>query len=145
MHNSNIAAQLSLDKACVFKVAHHGSETGHHQDTWEQLLVPQPLAMTTPYSNSRLPKETDIERIISLASSFIITRDPTPKSKTKRNPYADRWLKRQTKNRHVINDKMGHVQIRIELDGNFRVALNSACREYSMEKWKLWQSLSFGN
>jgi beta-lactamase superfamily II metal-dependent hydrolase len=133
VHNSNIATQLSLDKAHVYKVAHHGSETGHHQHIWEELLVSQPQAMTTPYSNCHLPKESDIERITPLASSFVVTRDPTPKTKTKRNSFTDRWLKRQTTHRHVINDKMGHVQIRITSEGEFSVAKNAACVEYRME------------
>ncbi len=131
--NSNMATQLSLDKAHVYKVAHHGSETGHHQDIWEQLLVLQPQAMTTPYSNSHLPKESDIERITPLASSFVVTRDPTPKTNTKRNSFVDRWLKRQATHRHVINDKIGHVQIRTTSGGEFSVAKNLACVEYRTE------------
>lgn len=133
VHNSNIATQLSLNKAHVYKVAHHGSESGHHQDIWEQLLVSQPQAMTTPYSNCHLPKESDIERITLLASSFVVTRSPIPKTKTKRNSFTDRYLRRQTVHRHVINEKMGHVQIRIPLDGEFSMAKNSICVEYSTE------------
>ena len=132
VHNSNIATQLSLSKSHVYKVAHHGSETGHHQDTWEHFLVSQPQAITTTYSNSLLPKQSDIDRIKPLASSLIVTRDPTPKNKTKRNSFTDRWLKRQTTRRHVINDKIGHIQIRITTDGEFSVAKNSACVEYRM-------------
>jgi hypothetical protein len=128
--NSGISTQLSLDKAHVYKVAHHGSETGHHQDLWEQMLVPNPQAMTTPYSNCHLPKVSDVKRITQMASSFIVTRNPVPKSKTKRNPFTDRWLRRQTTRRHVINDKMGHVQVRIDLDGKVSVARNSVCVEY---------------
>lgn len=128
--NSDMATQLSLDKAHVYKVAHHGSETGHHQGIWETLLVMKPQAMATPYSNCHLPKESDIERITQRSSSFVVTRDPTPKTKTKRNSFVDRWIKRQTMHRHVINDKIGHVQIRITPDGEFSVANNLTCVEY---------------
>lgn len=132
--NSNVATDLSLDKAHVYKVAHHGSETGHHQDIWDQLLDPNPQAMTTSFSNKHLPKESDIERILPLVSSFIVTRDPAPKSKTKRNPFVDRCLRRQTKSRHVVNDKIGHVQIRITPDGKFVMVKNPSCVEYRMGK-----------
>ena len=109
--NSDITTELSLDKAHVYKVAHHGSVNGHHQGAWEKLFALQPQAITTPYSNSHLPAESDIERIIPLASSLIVTRDPTPKTKTKRDPVANRWLKRQTTHRHVINDKIGRAHV----------------------------------
>ncbi|MBN1379820.1 MAG: MBL fold metallo-hydrolase [Gammaproteobacteria bacterium] len=128
--DSKISEHLSLGKAKVYKVAHHGSKSGHHLGIWEQLLEQRPQAITTPYANSYLPKSEDINRIISLASSFIVTRDPTPKSKIKHDPMTDRWLKKQIKNRHVINDKIGHAQIRITVDGEYQVEKSPICVEY---------------
>ncbi len=127
--NANICSELSLAKASVYKVAHHGSISGHHQGVWDKMLTPLPLAMTTSHANSRLPKESDVQRITQLASSFIVTRNPTPKSKTRRDPLTDRILRR-TNSRCVINERMGHVQVRANLDGTFSVAMNPVCAAY---------------
>lgn len=130
---SGMDAELSLRQASVYKVAHHGSKSAHHPSIWEQMLIERPLAITTTYSKSRLPSVDDVRRIRSLASSFIVTRDPAPKKKSKRESFVERTLKR-AKDRLVINDRIGHVQLRIGLDGAFRVARNPACIVYESDE-----------
>ena len=57
------------------KVPHHGSVTGHSDDVWSEMLIPQPWAVVTPYSrtNPPLPTASDLERIGSLASDLFVT------------------------------------------------------------------------
>jgi hypothetical protein len=58
-------------RACVYKVAHHGSVNGHNDAIWEQLLVEQPFALVTPWSPAwsggrGLPTEADVGRMTKL-------------------------------------------------------------------------------
>lgn len=111
----------------MYKVAHHGSETGHHNDIWNVLLVNLPLSIATPFSRCGLPTSKNIERINDLSSDFLVTRDPNANKKTKRDSMVEREMKAITKNRKTINDKMGHIQIRTSGNGKLNVALNEAC------------------
>ncbi len=60
--------------ASVYKVAHHGSRTGHHDRIWSELLVTDPLVIVAPWSPSdALPKAEDKKRILRLAPRSYIT------------------------------------------------------------------------
>jgi beta-lactamase superfamily II metal-dependent hydrolase len=50
-------------KSSVYKIAHHGSKNGDHECIWRGILNENPIAILTPFLRSRLPRETDIERI----------------------------------------------------------------------------------
>lgn len=131
--SSGIYQALSLTRSTLYKVAHHGSETGHHPDIWTTLLEDSPQTIGTTFSKCHLPLEQDIQRITQHSSSLILTRNPTPKKNTKRDPITDRWMKAQTKRRSVINDKMGHIRIRIPVDGEISVEKNPVCVEYQQD------------
>jgi beta-lactamase superfamily II metal-dependent hydrolase len=49
--------------ASVYKVAHHGSITGHHDPMWDQLVTADCVAVLTPYRSSGLPTPEDVQRI----------------------------------------------------------------------------------
>ncbi len=68
-------------KALVFKVAHHGSANGHHDDVWSQMLTSEPIAVLTPFVNGtvRLPREADVDRICSRTPRAYATAAPRPK------------------------------------------------------------------
>jgi hypothetical protein len=62
------------DVASLFKVPHHGSVTGHHDDIWNDLLISQPVAILTPWNRgAKLPTRTDRARIESYAERSFIT------------------------------------------------------------------------
>jgi len=70
-------------RAVIFKVAHHGSVTGHHDGIWSELLTPSPLALITPWNRgSKLPTDTDCKRIEALTDQAYVTsrenRRPNP-------------------------------------------------------------------
>jgi hypothetical protein len=62
------------DMGSLFKVPHHGSVTGHHDDVWNKLLISQPVAILTPWNrSSKLPTRDDRARIGSYADRSFIT------------------------------------------------------------------------
>lgn len=69
------AATSNTSPASLFKVAHHGSINGHHDQVWSQMLVPDPVCVVTPFNKlpigKKLPKTSDVVRIRSLGKLFI--------------------------------------------------------------------------
>lgn len=61
------------ETAGLYKVAHHGSETGHHPGIWATLLSPKPISILTPFTRSNLPRPLDIERLRAASSSVYLT------------------------------------------------------------------------
>ncbi len=120
----NIISELSLHASSLFKVSHHGSQTGHHEKIWQDLLIKKPLSMTTPFTRSGLPTPDNIKRLQELSSDFLITRDPQVKSLIKRDNMVERELRAIVKERKSINDKMGHIQIRISAKSALNIAAN---------------------
>jgi Metallo-beta-lactamase superfamily len=60
--------------ASLFKVPHHGSKTGHHDEVWSGLLHSQPVAILTPWNRgSKLPTHADRKRIASFTKQSFIT------------------------------------------------------------------------
>lgn len=62
--------------ASLYKVSHHGSETGEHSELWKQ-LVTMPISIVTPFSRGRrpLPAEIDRIRLKSTSSKVHLTAD----------------------------------------------------------------------
>lgn len=65
----------------IFKVAHHGSQTGHHDEIWSTLLRSKPLSLMTPFvrGKCRLPSDNDKDRILSLSSEAYMSASLRPK------------------------------------------------------------------
>ena len=61
-------------KAEFVKIPHHGSETGHHEGVWSDLLAAEPVAALTPWrlAGNALPTGADRERICHLAPATVI-------------------------------------------------------------------------
>ena len=122
--SDNIINELSLPSASLFKVSHHGSDTGHHDRIWTELLVKNPLSLTTPFTRCNLPIADNIMRLQKLSSEFLITRDPRSNKRVKRDSMVERELRAIVKERKTINDKMGHIQIRISEKGLLDIRTN---------------------
>ena len=62
----------------IFKLPHHGAESGHHPDVWKRLLKADPWAIVTPYNRQKspLPTPQDCARTCSLAQRAYITSPP---------------------------------------------------------------------
>lgn len=101
-------------QASLFKIPHHGSQTGHCAAVWEKLLSPEPVALLTPFDNSKLPRLTDVERICSLTNQAYITRLKQPKS-LKRQKVVQDCIKTMTKQISTVEYSMGHIRCRSKL------------------------------
>jgi hypothetical protein len=105
-------------KASLFKVAHHGSETGHVDEIWSELLTAKPIATLTPYVNgsSQLPKQSDLERLRANAGAVHVTSAAS--SKPHMSATSERLLKAISRNLRVANRAMGHWQFRRSVEGS---------------------------
>jgi hypothetical protein len=69
-----LATECPSPKAQIFKIPHHGSANGHCDAVWRELLVPNPMAIITPWNrNKGLPRPTDVSRISNLTHSGFCT------------------------------------------------------------------------
>lgn len=120
-------------KARMFKIPHHGSPNGNHEDVWDKLVSSKnPLLAVTSYSRGSTPRpsESDINRILARAPQLYCTTLPT-KSLPKRIPAVERTLHEVTKRRFAIRKNLGHIRIRwkekypdeplVELFGDARI------------------------
>jgi len=103
-------------KACVFKVPHHGSSNADSLRVWNEILVPDPLAVLTPFKrgNVKLPKYSDIKRICGKTKNCYITaniKEKKVKSKTKIEKIMDETLK----NRKLTHSSFGQIRLRTKL------------------------------
>jgi len=98
----------------VFKVPHHGSITGHHPDTWKQLVAQSPVTATTPYSwgGRSLPTPQDVDRITTLSGSAFVSRRRVHQAPIKRNFKLDQLAKSTTVSWRRIAKVPGHIRMR---------------------------------
>lgn len=74
------AAMSSVGPASMVKVAHHGSHNGHHVPYWNTYVAPQPHCVVTPFNrSSKLPRDTDIDRLTALGTLYITGPRNLPK------------------------------------------------------------------
>lgn len=119
--NSNTGWSVILsDSTCIngranlFKIPHHGSETGHCPAVWDELLSPRPIAVLTPFNRSDLPREADRLRICSLTDKAYITTTQQPKTQKRQKVVQDR-IKAMTKRLTPLSYSMGHIRCRTKL------------------------------
>lgn len=99
-------------KAQIFKVPHHGSITGHHDDVWTDLLEDSPVALLTPYRGGKntVPNRSEIGNINMRTREAYITAPP-------RLPSASRSARKEAaalgplaKNVREVWGACGHVR-----------------------------------
>lgn len=101
--------------AAVFKVPHHGSNTGHNSDIWNQMLVKNPIAILTPFirGNVSLPNQSDIKRILSYTdSAFCTAKNRRPKA-PRRPKIVEQEIANVTKYLKPISLQSGHIRLRL--------------------------------
>jgi beta-lactamase superfamily II metal-dependent hydrolase len=102
------------DAAHVYKVAHHGGNSGHHQPMWDELLMEKPISILTPFERGKvsLPTDEDLKRITGMSSKTLITtlpRQSQPKGDARQTAAA---LGGIVSNVQVQPERMGHVRLR---------------------------------
>jgi beta-lactamase superfamily II metal-dependent hydrolase len=121
--------------ASVFKIPHHGSITGHHDDVWSRLLKPNPVALLAPFRGGKnpLPDRDDRARILSLTPEAFITagpRRPTLSSRGRREAAA---LGPLAQNARDPWGRAGHVRARSKRgETNWRVDFSAPAQHLSI-------------
>lgn len=106
-------------KCCAFKVAHHGSISGHSKAVWDQLMEAGPLAFITPfrYGRHRIPTDDDRARILALTGEAYISADPNLSNKApKKSAKVQAIAGKTIKNRRLANGPVGHIRWRAPID-----------------------------
>lgn len=113
-------------RAGILKVPHHGSESGHDQRIWDELLEADPQAFLTPWSRGSrsLPTTEDRDRIAALAPDAVQVGRATGKPK-RYDTAVERVLKEVSKSRRTAIGRMGHARARRKPsdEGSWRVDL----------------------
>ncbi len=90
------AANSTVTPSSIYKVAHHGSVTGHHEEIWSALLHPRPICLVTPFNrlpeSKKLPTEVDIDRLLG-KGRLILTSPRSSKKSKQRDPAVVRSLR----------------------------------------------------
>jgi hypothetical protein len=105
------------DKASVFKIPHHGSETAHHEGVWSELLVEEPFAVVSPFHRGKrpLPSPTDIQRIVQSTPNAFATA-PTGRRRQKWHDRVVRdFVTRATREIQNVHHGWGHVRLRSQI------------------------------
>lgn len=104
--------------AQAFKVAHHGSKTGHHDEVWGTMLQPEPLALMTPFrwGRHRLPDEEDRQRLLALTQRAFITAHPEQdKAPGKRSPKIEGLIAGTARKRWAAAGLPGQIRWRASI------------------------------
>lgn len=102
-------------KAHIFKVPHHGSTNAYSEDCWRELLMHDPVAIVTPYSQSGLPSSEDIERLCAHTKQVYLTSDFRRYKGTRYDRAVERTLKERGKKLRPMEGNMGHVRARVDI------------------------------
>lgn len=101
-------------RACIFKVPHHGSITGHNMDVWTKMIHEDRIAILSPYSlaDKILPKDSDIRRINKLApESYITSKELSVKSKVSRPHVVQKMINATVKKLRQACPNMGWIRL----------------------------------
>ena len=106
---------LSKTPASVYKVAHHGSISGDHQDIWNKLLKDNPYVSLTPFirGDKNLPTDEDRVRLREKSKYAFIS---SGKSRKPKMDYSiEQRLSDMCKNLSLVNPGFGGVRFRKKL------------------------------
>jgi len=96
------------NKPSLIKIPHHGSSNAHNDDLWKDILSDKPLSVLTVFNKStKLPKDSDVDRIKNLSQSLFIVGDLKALKTT------DKDLVKRVK--HFPNIKIAPVSTKIGL------------------------------
>lgn len=105
-------------KAGLFKVPHHGSVTGHHDELAAILLIDNPIAIVAPFKNGSvsLPNEDDIQRICAFAGSAHSTVSLQGRSSIKHDRTVQKTIDQVARRFSTVRNEPGMVRARKKVD-----------------------------
>jgi beta-lactamase superfamily II metal-dependent hydrolase len=100
------------ERSSVYKIAHHGSHSGEHEQIWADLLTPNVQAVATPFSlgRHRLPTDADRVRIRARTGGALLTSASSAKARIA--PAQLKRLNQLASNVAPINTGFGAVRLR---------------------------------
>jgi hypothetical protein len=105
------------DPATLYKAAHHGSSTSHHDGIWEKLVTGDPAVLLTPFrrGNVNLPTSSDIQYMLGRTGNAWTTspRNPTPSASFRRQASKLGTLPKRLHPHGMV----GHLRARIPFSG----------------------------
>jgi beta-lactamase superfamily II metal-dependent hydrolase len=109
----------------VFKVPHHGSENGHCDEQWQQLLKEDCYTLLTAYNKGRkkLPTVNDKIRINANTKNAYLTFTENVISKKKRDKTVKKYIKELGYKITENNYGFGHIRLRSMNNSAFRITL----------------------
>jgi beta-lactamase superfamily II metal-dependent hydrolase len=103
-------------KANLYKVAHHGSKTGHLDAIWDELLhKDNHHSILTPYNRSNIPQEGYIQKISELSPSSFAASHRVLRKITDRSNMVEKTIRESTRSHKVLESRLGFVQVRFNI------------------------------
>lgn len=124
---------LSVRRASILKVPHHGSATGHHESIWSRLMESKPIATLTPFNrlprHRQLPTDEDVDRIRSLTSSSYSTARRGVSRTLSRSAAVERSLRESSITIRSMRQELGATRFRRRPSSDWSVELFGPARE----------------
>jgi hypothetical protein len=111
--------ELTIDsKSSLFKISHHGSVTGYHEEIWNKLLEKNPVAKFTPWKlgGKLLPEEEMIKKYLDHTEQLYITEFTVSNKQKSRDSQIEKLIKQHKPNLQEIKYKLGIIRSRITMD-----------------------------
>jgi hypothetical protein len=120
-------------KATVYKIPHHGSANADVDRVWDEMLIPDPIAILTPFKrgNVSLPKPSDIKRICERSNHSYITGDIKEKRAKSISTKIDKVMSKTLKNRKTTLSSFGQIRLRKKANeavGDWKIQLFGQAR-----------------
>ncbi|MFD6874720.1 MULTISPECIES: hypothetical protein [unclassified Streptomyces] len=104
--------------ATLYKAAHHGSKTSHHDGLWDKLLTRNPVVLIAPFrsGNVGVPSDDEISYFRSRTTEAWITspRQPTPSNAFRKEAAKLGTTARNPRDPYGL---VGHLRARVPLAG----------------------------
>lgn len=114
----------SRGKCSFYKIAHHGSVTGHFDPKWANMLNKNVAAVLTPYGRGRkkLPDPTDVKRITSLTdTAYSAGAIDFLKGRTQIST-VEKTLREANIKLERLSDRLGQIRLRKKVgEKNWRI------------------------
>lgn len=102
-------------KAHLFKIPHHGSANGHLEAVWTEMLVSKPVALISPYNKRvKLPRDSDLRRLLDLTEKTYVTNEPDPKRSPRRQNTVEKQIRETVINITSSEAQTGHIRVRFD-------------------------------
>ncbi|MFH0775548.1 MAG: MBL fold metallo-hydrolase [bacterium] len=101
------------EKASLFKIPHHGSETAEQSQVWTEMLIKDPVTVLTPCirGSVSIPTSNDVKRICSKSTRAYATASLKMK-RIKRPKIVEEFIQQMVRTIQPVFSSSGHVRLR---------------------------------